>query len=150
MADHLSGGWLWLKDGTGKHLVDSHSDFPDHEAAVKAMLTTITEGRHLPAPDGVGRRLAHGGPRHIAPEMVTPELMLTLRSLIALAPLHLPGEIKGIDAVAEHYPGLRKSFCLILPFTAGCRGSPDGCRWCAVSGTREYTVTGSMVFPMNR
>jgi len=35
----LSGGWLWLKDGQGKRLVDSHSDFSDHKSAVKAMFS---------------------------------------------------------------------------------------------------------------
>ncbi len=112
----LSGGWLWLKDGQGKRLVDSHSDFSDYKEAVKAMFTTAMEEQHLPAPDGVGHRLVHGGPKHMAPEMVTPELMLTLRSLIPLAPLHLPSEIKGIDAVTEHYPGLSQVACFDTAF----------------------------------
>lgn len=57
------------------------------------------EERRLPVPDGVGHRLVHGGPDHMAPEILTPQLMFTLRSLIALAPLHLPGEIKRISHV---------------------------------------------------
>jgi acetate kinase len=112
----LSGGWLWLKDGQGKRLVDKHADFSDHKAAVKAMFTTVIEEQHLPAPDGVGHRLAHGGPKHMAPETVTPELMLALRSLIPLAPFHLPSEIKGIDAVAAHYPGLSQVVCFDTAF----------------------------------
>ena len=122
----LSGGWLWLKDGQGKRLVDSHSDFSDHKEAVKAMFTTAMEEQHLPAPDGVGHRLVHGGPKHMAPEMVTPELMLTLRSLIPLAPLHLPSEIKGIDAVAEHYPGLSQVVCFDTAFH---RRIPEVAQW---------------------
>ena len=59
------------------------------------MFTVAMEEYRLPKPDGVGHRLVHGGPNHMAPEKVTPELMQTLRSLICLAPLHLPGEIKG-------------------------------------------------------
>jgi acetate kinase len=112
----LPGGWLWLKDGQGKRLVDSHSEFSDHKDAIKAMFTTAMVDQHLPSPDGVGHRLVHGGPKHMAPEMVTPELMLTLRSLIPLAPLHLPSEIKGIDAVAEHYPGLSQVACFDTAF----------------------------------
>ena len=112
----LSGGWLWLKDGQSKRLVDKHSEFSDHKDAVKAMFTTAMVDQHLPSPDGVGHRLVHGGPKHKAPEMVTPELMLTLRSLIPLAPLHLPSEIKGIDAVAEHYPGLSQVACFDTAF----------------------------------
>ena len=122
----LPGGWLWLKDGEGKRLIDNHADFADHKEAVKAMFTTIMEGQHLPDPDGVGHRLAHGGPKHIAPEMVTTELMLTLRSLIPLAPLHLPGEIKGIDAVSEHYPELSQVVCFDTAFH---RRMPDVAQW---------------------
>jgi acetate kinase len=112
----LSGGWLWLKDGQGKRLVDKHADFPDHKAAVKAMFTTVIEEQHLPAPDGVGHRLAHGGPKHMAPEIVTPKLMLALRRIIPLAPMHLPSEIKGIDAVAAHYPALKQVICFDTAF----------------------------------
>ena len=122
----LSGGWLWLKDSQGKRLVDSHSDYSDHKEAVKAMFITAIEEQHLPSPDGVGHRLAHGGPKHITPEIVTPELMLTLRSLIPLAPLHLPGEIKGIDAVAEHYPGLSQTVCFDTAFH---HQIPEVARW---------------------
>lgn len=122
----LSGGWLWLKDGKGKRLVDTHSDFSDHKAAVKAMFTTAMEEQHLAPPDAVGHRLVHGGPKHMAPEMVTPELMLTLRSLISLAPLHLPGEIKGIDAVTGHYPGLSQVVCFDTAFH---RRIPEMAQW---------------------
>ncbi|MGA8282434.1 MAG: acetate/propionate family kinase, partial [Desulfobacterales bacterium] len=122
----LSGGWLWLKDNQGKRLVDSHSDYSDHKEAVKAMFTTAIEGQHLPTPDAVGHRLVHGGPKHMAPEVVTPELMLTLRRLIPLAPLHLPGEIKGIDAVTEHFPGLSQVVCFDTAFH---RRIPEVAQW---------------------
>ena len=122
----LSGGWLWLKDHQGKRLVDSHADYSDHKEAVKAMFSTAIAAKHLPTPDGVGHRLVHGGPKHITPEIVTPELMLTLRSLIPLAPLHLPGEIKGIDAVTEHYPGLSQAVCFDTAFH---RGIPEVAQW---------------------
>jgi acetate kinase len=122
----LSGGWLWLKDGQGQRLVDSHADYADHKAAVKAMFTTAIEGQHFPTPDGVGHRIVHGGPKHMAPEMLTPELILTLRTLIPLAPLHLPGEIKGIEAVAEHYPGLSQVACFDTAFH---RRIPEVAQW---------------------
>lgn len=110
----LPSGWLWLKDPEGKRLVDRHADYTDHNAAVTAMFATAMEG--LPVPEGVGHRLVHGGPDHMAPEILTPELMLTLRRLIPLAPLHLPGEIKGIDAVAGHFPGISQVACFDTAF----------------------------------
>ena len=62
----------------------------------------------------------------MAPEMVTPELMPILRSLIPFAPLHLPGEIKGIDAVTEHYPGLSQVVCFDTAFH---RRMPEVAQW---------------------
>ena len=122
----LPGGWLWLKDHQGKRIVDSHLDYANHKEAVKAMFSTAIETQHFPTPDGVGHRVVHGGPKHTAPEMVTPELMLTLRSLIPLAPLHLPGELKGIDAVAAHYPGLSQIVCFDTAFH---RRIPQVAQW---------------------
>lgn len=112
----LPGGWLWLKDAHGKRLADRHDDFPAHKDAVKAMFAVAMEEHRLPDPDGVGHRLVHGGPDHIAPEKVTPELMHDLRSLISWAHLHLPGELKSIDAFAEHYPGLSQVACFDTAF----------------------------------
>ncbi|HPR56259.1 MAG TPA: acetate/propionate family kinase [Deltaproteobacteria bacterium] len=112
----LPEGWLWLADGSGRRLADRHMHVPDHREAVRLMFSLVMEELHLPAPDGVGHRVVHGGPKHMAPEMVTPELMITLRKLIPLAPLHLPSEIRGIDAVAGHYPGLSQVVCFDTAF----------------------------------
>jgi acetate kinase len=112
----LPSGWLWLKDRQGKRLVDRHANYGDHNEAVKAMFTVAMAEQRLPVPDGVGHRLVHGGPDHMAPELLTPELMLTLRRLIPLAPLHLPGEIKGIDAVSGHFPGINQVACFDTAF----------------------------------
>jgi acetate kinase len=122
----LSGGWLWLKDSQGRRLVDRHADYADHKEAVKAMFSEAMEAQRLPAPDGVGHRLVHGGPAHMAPEIVTPELMLTLRGLIPLAPLHLPGEIRGIEAIGAHYPGLGQAVCFDTAFH---RRIPEVAQW---------------------
>ena len=118
----VPGGRLSLKDGAGTRLTDRQRDFPDHGKAVKAMFTTAIEKYRLPRPDGVGHRLVHGGPEHMAPEIVNPDLILTLYELIPFAPLHLPGEIRGIDAVAKHYPGLSQVVCFDSAFH---RGMPE-------------------------
>jgi len=112
----IPGGQLWLKDGRGTSLADRHEAFRDHNAAIKAMLTAAMEDQHLPAPDAVGHRLVHGGPKHTGPEMVTPELLTVLRDLVPLAPLHLPSEIRAIDAVTAHYPKLNQVACFDTAF----------------------------------
>jgi acetate kinase len=131
----LSGGWLWLKDGRGRRLKDKYMDFPTHNEAVREMFFTAMEEQNLPVPDGVGHRVVHGGSDHIAPELVTPELMDILRGFLSLAPLHLPGEIKGIDAVAEYYPGLKQVACFDTSFH--CR-MPDIAKWIPIIRSLWY------------
>lgn len=141
----LPDGWLWLTDGHGARLVDRHADFKTHSAAVKAIFTAGMEEQHLPAPDGVGHRLVHGGPHHRVPEVITPKLLTTLHSLIPLAPLHLPGEIRGIDAVALHYPELKQVACFDTAFH---RNIPELAQWFALprmlwhEGMRRYGFHG--------
>jgi acetate kinase len=112
----MPDGWLWLKDGKGNLLEDRHANYPAHSDAVKAMFTVALEEHHLPAPDAVGHRLVHGGSRHTGPEIVTPKLMKIMQTLIPLAPMHLPSEIKGIEAVHEHYPKLSQVVCFDTSF----------------------------------
>ncbi len=112
----LPGGWLWLKGEKDRRLVDRHDDFPTHGDAVRALFSAAMEDHSIPRPDGVGHRLVHGGPEHVKPEKVTPELLEKLRSLISLAPLHLPAELRGIDAVREHYPGIDQAVCFDTAF----------------------------------
>jgi len=71
---------------------------------------------HLPHPDAVGHRLVHGGPHHAAPERITDALFNELGSLIAFAPLHLPDEIAGIEAVTSNFPTLPQVACYDTAF----------------------------------
>jgi acetate kinase len=70
----------------------------------------------LPHPDAVGHRLVHGGPQHAAPERITDTLFNELRSLIPFAPLHLPDEIAGIEAVTSNFPKLPQVACFDTAF----------------------------------
>ncbi len=112
----MAGSWLWLQDARGKRLMDRIQEFPTHGAAVKTLFTSVMEDNHLPRPDGVGHRVVHGGPDHTGHEVVTPDLILTLRRLIPFAPLHLPPEILGIDAVSEQFPELGQVVCFDTAF----------------------------------
>ncbi len=112
----MAGSWLWLQDASGKRLMDRIQDFPTHGAAVKTLFTSVMEDNQLPKPDGIGHRVVHGGPHHTRHEIVTPDLILTLRRLIPFAPLHLPPEILGIDAVIEEFPDLGQVVCFDTAF----------------------------------
>jgi len=60
--------------------------------------------------------LVHGGPGHAAPVRITNVLINELRSLIPFAPLHLPAEIQGIEAVKSHFPDIPQVACFDTAF----------------------------------
>lgn len=112
----LSDGWLWLNDGSGKRLSDLKAPLPDNNKAVELIFKQFIEKYNFPIPDAVGHRLAHGGPDHLAPEIVTQSLMKELNALISIAPIHLPDELNCLEAVSEHYPQLPQVVCFDTTF----------------------------------
>jgi acetate kinase len=54
--------------------------------------------------DAIGHRVVHGGERFTDSVLITPELMSEIRSLIELAPLHNPHNIRGINACQKTLP----------------------------------------------
>ncbi|HVH28334.1 MAG TPA: acetate/propionate family kinase [Vicinamibacterales bacterium] len=74
---------------------------------------------------GVGHRVVHGGARHAAPIVVTPQVVEDLRTLIPLAPLHQPHNLAAIDAVAERLPDVPQVACFDTSFHRGHRAVAD-------------------------
>lgn len=117
----LRGGSLWLRDIAKDRLSEIPSSAKGHADAVRSALEALEE-LGLPSPDAVGHRIVHGGAEHTAPAVVDAALLEKLRGLVPFAPLHLPGEIQGIEAVAERYPRLRQVACFDTAFH---RGMPE-------------------------
>ena len=111
----LAGGRLWVRGADGKPLAEGYEDFPDHTAALRG-LHAAAEGLQLPASDAIGHRVVHGGPDHTRPERVTPELVETLRELVAFAPLHLPSQILCIEAGLRRFPDRPQVTCFDTAF----------------------------------
>jgi acetate kinase len=108
-------GRLWIRDGHGKMLTDSARDFSGSAEPLLTLFDEIDRLR-LPRPDAAGHRLVHGGANHVEPEPITPALMEELRRLIPFAPLHLPGELDGIEKTAGRYCGLHQVACFDTAF----------------------------------
>jgi acetate kinase len=58
----------------------------------------------------------HGGPRHQRPERIDAALVDSLRRVVRFAPLHLPAEIRAIEAVAARFPDLPQVACFDTGF----------------------------------
>lgn len=75
----------------------------DHIQAVEYILSILLSENHGVIKDrneidAVGHRVVHGGEEFSDSVLITDDLMSTLRSLIELAPLHNPHNIRGINA----------------------------------------------------
>jgi len=108
----LDEGRLRIRDRFSRVVHDAPGMFPDAGAALRDALGAA----RFPAPDAAGHRIVHGGADHAAPEPVTPELVAALRTLVPLAPLHIPAALHGIDAVGVHFPRLPQVACFDTAF----------------------------------
>jgi acetate kinase len=108
-------GRLWIRDGRKRMLCDNERDFSGPADPLLAVFDEI-DRLHLARPDAAGHRLVHGGANHIAPERITPAMTKELWRLVPFAPLHLPGELDGIEATAGRYPDLPQVACFDTAF----------------------------------
>ena len=82
---------------------------PDHEAALRLAFDQLTEGGHglnSLALVAVGHRVVHGGQTLYRPTVVDDAVLEQLRELSALAPLHNPPAILGIEVARRLLPDL--------------------------------------------
>jgi len=111
----LVEGSVRRRDATGRAVRDERGRFGDARAALRAAL----DGWDAVRPDAIGHRVVHGGAAHDAPEPVTPRLLAELRTLVPLAPLHLPAALAGIEAVSALFPELPQVACFDTAFHRG-------------------------------
>jgi acetate kinase len=93
-----------LAEGIIERIGDS--DVADHEQAMRRIFEQI--GPQLEADDvvAVGHRVVHGGPDLYQPTLVDDALIDKLEELSALAPLHNPPAILGIQVARKALPDL--------------------------------------------
>ena len=110
LPDSVFRAW----DGAHIALVDQRAALVDHQAALKTLLDWL-RGRNLDL-RAVGHRVVHGGRRYDRPTLVTPEVVATLKSLIPVAPEHLPQELAAIEAITRLHPDLPQVACFDTAF----------------------------------
>ena len=106
---------LWLRPTDGSSIVDQLHPIPDHQAALQIALDLLKK-REFARPSAIGHRVVNGGPHYSAPQKVTPQILAGLRQLIPLAPLHLPAEIKIMEAVESYAPQIPQVACFDTAF----------------------------------
>lgn len=108
-------GRVWFADGDGQRFVERPIGKVGHEKAIECALAALSE-KSLPFVEAIGHRVVHGGPNHLEPELLTPELLEDLEAHVAWAPLHLPQSLRVIAAVSAAHPGLPQVVCFDTAF----------------------------------
>ena len=83
----------------------------DHIQAIDFVIAMLLSPKHGVISDkseisAVGHRVVHGGERFTESVLITTDLMGEIRDLIALAPLHNPHNIRGINAATKNLPNV--------------------------------------------
>jgi acetate kinase len=105
-----------LSDARNTIVVDEAGSLDTHRAALTRLLQAITNLPRSLDLVAVGHRFVHSGPDCDCPKRVTPALIARLRRLTALAPLHMPANLAGIEAVHEARPELLQVACFDTSF----------------------------------
>lgn len=125
-------------------------DRPDNEdelgtSAFDALIERVAESLEKYPLAAIGHRVVHGGPGLRDPQVVTDELVGTLRQLVRFAPNHLPDEIQLIEAMRQRRPATPQIVCFDTAFHADL---PDVARSLAIprryanEGVRRYGFHG--------
>jgi acetate kinase len=117
----LAGGRFWMRNVADDAIEDTPTQIDGHVAAVRQVFVAL-ERHGVSPPTAVGHRVVHGGPDYSAPLRVDDKLLIALRQLIPLAPLHLPSELAIIESVVRDRPHVPQVACFDTAFH---RGMPE-------------------------
>ena len=110
-------GRLRFVDSAGEPFAERELVDVEHESAIEQALGVLSD-KDLPSIEAIGHRVVHGGPQHLRPELLTPELIQDLRAHTAWAPLHMPSSLRVIEALRAQRPGLPQVACFDTAFHA--------------------------------
>lgn len=94
-------------EGRDKYIINT--EIKDHKDAIKLVLGAIIDKEHgvinsMDEITAVGHRVVHGGEKYSESVIITDKVLESIRECIALAPLHNPPNIVGIEACRELMP----------------------------------------------
>ncbi|WP_067838188.1 acetate kinase [Nocardia lijiangensis] len=122
----------------------------DHKAGLQLVFDVFAETGHDLAGAGVravGHRVVHGGEVFYEPTLITDEVVEEISKLSALAPLHNPANVTGIESTRELLPGVPQ---VAVFDTAFFHGLPEAARTYAIDakvaaahGIRRYGFHGT-------
>lgn len=86
------------------------------ECALIWLQSTLATLPNCPTLDGIAHRVVHGGAKFQSSVVVTPDILNTLESFNALAPLHQPHNLAGIRHFSRVFPDVTQIACFDTVF----------------------------------
>ncbi|MDR3240455.1 MAG: acetate kinase [Clostridiales bacterium] len=95
----------------GKDEYTSDAPMKDHTDAVRLVLDALLDANHgviksIDEVNAVGHRVVHGGEHFSASVLITPSVKKAIEECCALAPLHNPPNLIGVNACEKLMPGV--------------------------------------------
>jgi len=139
----------WQDPAGARREIARRAPVPDHARAFEMIVTVMRESGAYGqfALDAIGHRVVHGGERFRAPTLIDAEVVEALRAMSALAPLHNPPNLTGIEVCLAQFPDVRQvavfdtAFHQTLPAKAFRYAVPDA--WYQGHHVRRYGFHGT-------
>ena len=164
----IDGLFTYKPQLPGKEAIKAASvSMPTHNEAIQAVLNALVDEKNgvigsMKEIDAVGHRVVHGGEEFAASTLITDEVMKALEKCSAMAPLHNPPNIIGINACKAIMPGVPQvgvfdtAFHQTMPAKAFMYGLPyelykeDHIRRYGFHGTSHRYVAGEVAKVMGK
>ena len=117
-SSSLKYGLYGVQAAGTETLLEESTTAADPEDAVKRVVSTLAKAK-LPAPDAIGHRIVHGGPKLRQHGRIDDTVLRQLEAAAAFAPLHTPAALAMIRAAQQHFPALPQVACFDTQFHAG-------------------------------
>ena len=105
------------QDAHGAPLLDEKGPMPSQADALVRVGKLLADKGHE-APEAIGHRIVHGGPRLRHHCLVDATVLRELEAASAFAPLHAPAALAAIRFAQSHFPGTPQAACFDTAFHA--------------------------------
>ena len=110
-------GRFRVRDAHGASLLGEKGAIPSQADALHRVGTLLAhKGRE--APEAIGHRIVHGGPRLRRHCLIDAAVLRELEAASAFAPLHAPAALAAIRFAHSHFPGNPQAACFDTTFHA--------------------------------
>jgi acetate kinase len=104
-------------NGRGKALLAETAPIASQRDAIVRIEKLLVDAK-MPAPDAIGHRIVHGGPKLRQHCLIDESVLRRLGAATAFAPLHIPLALSVIRFAEKHFPGLPQVACFDTTFHA--------------------------------